>query len=106
MTVEQLMCYSKEELATYIIRNMFLRDIENEMKHIHIQNLLDKDQKLTDKAYWDERSLLNKIKKMPGNTFEERFERMKVWDEYNKLTKKNQAAYDKRQKEIESLVSE
>lgn len=104
MTKEKLMSYSKEELATYIIRNMFLRDIENDMKHIHIQNLLYKDQELSDKAHWDELSFLNKIKTMPGNTFEERLEKMKAWDEYKKMTKKNQAAYEKRQNEINKLI--
>lgn len=51
MTKQELMDYSKEELATWILRNSFLRHLESDMKHIHIQYLLDKDAELADKAY-------------------------------------------------------
>lgn len=100
MNMKKLMVYSKEELILYILKNCFSRDIENDMKHIHVQNLLDKDMILSEKAHSEEIKLLNKISNMQENTFELKLEKMKAYDKYYKLCKKNEIAFEKRQKEI------
>lgn len=104
ISISFLMKYSKEELATFILRNNFLHNIETEMKYIHNQFLIEKDAKATDKEHSEELKLLEIIKAMPVSTFEEVLERMKLWDKYKKLEKKNITAYKKRQIEINKCI--
>ena len=104
MTMQELLKYSKEELAMFILRNDFLYDIHSGMQDVHIQYLLDKDRELTEEEHKKEMELLETFKKMPQGTLEEQIKRLKVWDKYKKLSDRNTIAYDKRQKEINRLL--
>ena len=104
MTKEELLKYSKEELAMFILRKHFLYDIDSGMKGIHIQYLLDKDKELTEEEHKKEMELLETLKKMPQRTLEEQAKRLKVWEKYKKLSDSNTIAYNKRQKEINRLL--
>lgn len=106
MTKQELMDYSKEELATWILRNSFLRPLESDMKHIHIQYLLDKDAELTNKAHIQETALLEKVKEIKGTSIDQKYKKAFVYDQYFKLRKKNIKAYEKRQKEINKCMEE
>lgn len=104
MTMQELLKYSKEELAMFILRNNFLHNIDSEMRDIHIQNLLDKDRELTEEEHKKENELLETLKKMPQRTLEEKIKRLKVWEKYKKLNDRNTIAYNERQKEIDRLL--
>lgn len=104
MTKEELLKYSKEELAMFILRNNFLHNLDDDMRHIHIQCLLDKDRELTEEEHKKENELLEAFKKMPQRTFEEQAKRLKVWGKYKKLRDRNTVAYHKRQEEIDRLL--
>lgn len=104
MDIKSLLVYTKEELAMYILKHCYFNDIEEDMKDIHIQFLLDKDRELTDKEHNEEMLLLKKLKDMPQTTLEESYKRMKVYEKYKKLSDKNTAAYNKRQAEINKLM--
>ena len=103
--MQKLLAYTKEELATYILKKCFLnRNIEEDMEHIHCQFLLEKDRELTNKEHEEEMKLLHRIQKMPNTTLEEQVKRMKAYEKYKKLSNKNTVAYEKRQKEIDKLM--
>lgn len=52
MKLNDLLKFSKEELAMYILKHTFSHDdLEQDMKGIHIQFLLDKDNELTEKEH-------------------------------------------------------
>ena len=104
MTMQELLKYSKEELAMFILRNNFLYNIDDGMQDVHIQYLLDKDKELTEEEHKKEMELLEILKKMPQRTLEEQFKRLKVWEKYKKLSDKNTIAYNKRQEEINKLL--
>ncbi len=104
MTKEDLLKYSKEELAMFILRNAFLYNIDSGMQDVHIQYLLDKDDELRKEEHKKEMELLEAFKKMPQRTFEEQIKRLKVWERYKKLSDRNTIAYNKRQKEIDRLL--
>lgn len=104
MTMQELLKYSKEELAMFISRNSFLYDIDGDMQDVHIQYLLDKDKELTEEEHKKEMELLATFRKMPQGTFEEQTKRLKVWERYKKLSDRNTIAYNKRQKEIDRLL--
>ena len=50
--------------------------------------------------------LLHQLQKMPNTTFEERVKRVEMYEKFKKLSDKNTAAYEKRQKEIDKLYRE
>jgi hypothetical protein len=104
INMQKLLTYTKEELATYILKNCFLRDIEKDMKSIHIQFLLDKDAELMTKEQEEEDQLFNKFKSLPHTTFEENAKRIKAFEKYVKISEKNRIAYEKRQTEINKLL--
>lgn len=105
MNMQKLLIYTKEELATYILQHCFFnKNIEEDMHHIHCQFLLEKDRELTNKEHEQETKLLNQLYKMPKTTNEEKLEILKVYKKYQKLSNKNQVAYEKRQKEINKLI--
>lgn len=104
MTMQELLKYSKEELAMFILRNNFLYNIDSGMQDVHIQYLLDKDKELTEEEHKKEMELLGTLKKMPQKTFEEQIKRFKVLEKYKKLSDRNTIAYEKRQKEINRLL--
>jgi len=104
MTMQELLEYSKEELAMFILRKNFLHDIDADMQDVHTQYLLDKDRELTEKEHKEEMELLEAFKKMPQRTFDEQVKRLKVWEKYKKLSDRNTIAYNKRQKEIDRLL--
>ncbi len=104
MTMQELLEYSKEELAMFILRNNFLHNIDDGMRDVHIQYLLDKDRELTEEEHKKENELFETFKKMPRRTLEEQTKRLKVWEKYKKLSDRNTIAYNKRQKEIDRLL--
>lgn len=104
MTMQELLEYSKEELAMFILRNNFLHNIDDGMRDIHIQCLLNKDRELTEEEHKKENELFETFKKMPQRTLEEQIKRLKVWEKYKKLSNRNTIAYNKRQKEIDRLL--
>lgn len=105
MNMQKLLTYTKEELATYILKKCFFnRTIEEDMECIHCQFLLEKDRELTNKEHEEEMKLLHQLQKMPNTTFEEQVKRMKAYEKYKKLSDKNSVAYEKRQKEIDKLM--
>ena len=106
MTKQELMNYSKEELVAWILRNSFRRPLESDMKHLHIQYLLDKDAELTDKAHREEIDLLEKYKRMKKDTIDQIIRKHAIWEKYMLMTIKNQKAWDKRQKEINKCMEE
>lgn len=85
MTMQELLKYSKEELAMFILRNNFLYNIDDGMQDVHIQYLLDKDRELTEEEHKKETELFEAFKKMPQRTFEEQTKRLKVWERYKKI---------------------
>lgn len=103
--MKNLLVYSKEELATFILQKCFYCDIEREMKQIHIQYKLDKDRELIEKNYKEERELLNKLHNMPKTTLKKKAEAIKLFAKYKRLLEKNNAAYEKRQIEIDKLLT-
>ena len=56
MNMQKLLVYTKEELATYILKYCFFFDknIEEDMQDIHCQFLLEKDRELTNKEHEEE----------------------------------------------------
>ena len=104
INMQKLLTYTKEELATYILKNCFLRDIEEDMKSIHIQFLLDKDTELMKKEQEEEHQLFNKFKSLPHTTFEENSKRINAFEKYINISKKNRIARKKRQTEIDKLL--
>lgn len=107
MNMQKLLIYTKEELATYILKYRFFdKNIEEDMQDIHCQFLLEKDRELTNKEHEEEMKLLHQLQKMPNTTFEERVKRMKMYEKFKKLSDKNTTAYEKRQKEIDKLYRE
>lgn len=105
MTMQKLLIYTKEELATYILKYRFSdKNIEKNLQYIHCQFLLEKDRELTDKEHEEEMKLLHQLQKMPNTTFEEQVKRMKAYEKFKKLSDKNTVAYKKRQKEIDRLM--
>ena len=70
--MQKLLIYTKEELATYILKHRFFdKNIEEDMQKIHRQFLLEKDREFTNKEYEEEMKLLRQLQKMPKTTFEE-----------------------------------
>lgn len=107
MNMQKLLIYTKEELATYILKYRFFdKNIEEDMQAIHCQFLLEKDRELTNKEHEEEMKLLHQLQKMPNTTFEEQVKRMKMYEKLKKLRDKNTDAYEKRQKEIDKLYRE
>ena len=105
MNMQKLLIYTKEELATYILKHRFFdKNIEEDMQKIHCQFLLEKDRELTNKEYEEEMKLLRQLQKMPKTTFEEQVMTMKMFEKFKKLSDKNTVAYEKRQKEINKLI--
>lgn len=105
MNMQKLLIYTKEELATYILKHRFFdKNIEEDMQDIHCQFLLEKDRELTNKEHEEEMKLLHQLQKMPNTTFEEQVKRMKMYEKFKKLSDKNTTAYEKRQKEIDKLI--
>lgn len=104
MTMQELLKYSKKELAMFILRNDFLYDIDSGMQDVHIQYLLDKDRELTEEEDKKEKELFEKFKKMPQRTLEEKIKKLEVWESYKKLSARNTVAYNERQKEIDRLL--
>ena len=103
--MQKLLIYTKEELATYILKHRFFdKNIEEDMQKIHCQFLLEKDREFTNKEYEEEMKLLRQLQKMPKTTFEEQVMRMKMFEKFKKLSDKNTVAYEKRQKEINKLI--
>jgi hypothetical protein len=101
MKLNDLLKFSKEELAMYILKHTFSHnDLESDMKNIHIQFLLDKDNELTEKEHQEEMELLQKLNEMPSSTVEEKVERLRTFEQYKKLIKSNTESCNKRQKEI------
>lgn len=107
MNMQKLLIYTKEELATYILKHCFFdKNIEEDMQNIHCQFLLEKDREFTNKEYEEEMKLLHQLQKMPNTTFEEKVKRVKMYEKFKKLSDKNTDAYEKRQKEIDKLYRE
>ena len=107
MNMQKLLIYTKEELITYILKHRFFdKNIEEDMQAIHRQFLLEKDREFTNKEYEEEMKLLHQLQKMPNTTFEERVNRVEMYEKFKKLSDKNTAAYEKRQKEIDKLYRE
>ena len=105
MNMQKLLIYTKEELATYILKHCFFdKNIEEDMQDIHCQFLLEKDRELTNKEHEEEMKLLHLLQKMPDTTSEEVVRRMKAYEEFKKLSDKNTVAYEKRHKEIAKLM--
>ena len=103
--MQKLLAYTKEELATYILRYCFLdKNIEENMQYIHCQFLLEKDKELTSKGHKEEIELLCQLRKMPNTTIKEQTKRIKAYKKFKKLTDRNNAAYKERQKEIDDLI--
>jgi hypothetical protein len=107
MKLNDLLKLPKEELAMYILRHTFSHNnLEQDMKGIHIQFLLNKDEELTEKEHQKEKKLFQKLMKMPSSTFEEKVKRLEVYEQYKKLCKSNTESYNKRQKEIDKWMEE
>ena len=103
--MQKLLAYTKEELATYILRYCFLdKNIEENMQYIHCQFLLEKDKELTSKGHKEEIELLCQLQKMPNTTIEEQAKKVKAYEKFKKLIDRNNAAYKERQKEIDDLI--
>lgn len=101
--MQKLLIYTKEELATYILKYSFFdKNIEENMHYIHCQLLLEKDKELTNKEYEKEMELLHQVQEMPSKTLEEQAKRMKLYEKLKKLINKNTTAYKERQKEIDN----
>lgn len=105
MKLNDLLKFSKEELATYILRHTICHNnLELGMKNIHIQSLLDKDNELTEKEHQKEKKLFQKLMKMPSSTVEEKVERLRTFEQYKKLINSNMESYNKRQREIDKWM--
>ena len=105
MKLNDLLKFSKEELAMYILRHITCHDnLESDMRSIHIQSLLDKDNELTEKEHQKETELLQKLSKMPSSTVEEKVERLRTFEQYKKLINSNLESYNKRQREIDKWM--
>jgi hypothetical protein len=105
MKLNDLLKFSKEELAMYILRHTFSHnDLESDLKNIHIQSLLDKDNELTEKEHQKEIKLYQKLSKMPSSTVEEKIERLRTFEQYKRLINSNLESYNKRQREIKTLM--
>jgi hypothetical protein len=105
MKLNDLLKFPKEELAMYILRHTFSHnDLESDMKNIHIQFLLDKDNELTEKEHQKEIKLYQKLSKMPSSTVEEKIERLRTFEQYKRLINSNLESYNKRQREIKTLM--
>lgn len=103
--MQKLLVYTKEELATYILKYCFSdKNIEESMQDIHCQFLLDKDKELTSKEHEEEMELIHRLQKMPNTTLEEQIKRANMYEKLKKLMGKNTAAYEKRQKEIDKII--
>ena len=104
MDIQNLLIYTKEELATYILQNNFLSDIESDLKYIHVQKLIEEDEKINKREYKKMTLLLEKIKNMPCSTIDDQLDRAIMFDKYKKKQEKNMLAYKKRQAEINKLL--
>lgn len=104
MDIQKLLIYTKEELATYILQNNFLSDIESDLKYIHVQKLIEEDEKINKREYKKMTLLLEKIKNMPCSTIDDQLDRAIMFDKYKKKQEKNMLAYKKRQAEINKLL--
>lgn len=103
--MQKLLVYTKEELATYILKYCFSdKNIEESMQDIHCQFLLDKDKELTSKEHEEEMEFIHQLQKIPNTTLEEQAKRAKMYEKLKKLMGKNTAAYEKRQKEIDKII--
>lgn len=88
MDIQKLLIYTKEELATYILQNNFLSDIESALKHIHVQKLIEEDEKINKREYKEMTLLLEKIKNMPCSTINDRVNKVIMFEKYKKNQKK------------------
>lgn len=105
INIQKLLAYTKEELATYILRYCFSdKNIEENLRYTHCQLLLEKDKELTSKRHKEEVELLCQLREMPNTTIEEQAKKVKAYEKFKKLIAKNSAAYEKRQKEIDGLI--
>lgn len=105
INIHKLLAYTKEELATYILRYCFSdKNIEENLRYIHCQLLLEKDKELTSKGHKEEIELLCQLRKMPNTTIEEQAKKVKAYEKFKKLIDRNNAAYKERQKEINGLI--
>ena len=104
MDIQKLLIYTKEELATYILQNNFLSNIESDLKYIHVQKLIEEDEKINKREYKKMTLLLEKIKNMPCSTIDDQFNRAIMFEKYKKNQEKNILAYKKRQAEINKLL--
>lgn len=104
MDIQKLLIYTKEELATYILQNNFLSDIESDLKYIHVQKLIEEDEKINKREYKKMTLLLEKIKNMPCSTIDDQFNIAIMFEKYEKNQEKNMLAYKKRQAEINKLL--
>lgn len=103
--MQKLLIYTKEELATYILKYCFSdKNIEESMQDIHCQFLLDKDNELTSKEHEEEMEFIHQLQKMPNTTLEEQVKKANMYEKLRKLMGKNTAAYKKRQKEIDKII--
>lgn len=107
MDIQKLLIYTKEELATYILKHYYPNeDIEEDMKDIHCQLLLEKDTELTNKEHEEEMKLLQQLQEMPNTTLKEQIKVKKLYEKFKKLCNENTVAYEKRQKEIDKLLKD
>ena len=91
MDIQKLLIYTKEELATYILQNNFLSDIEGDLKHIHVQKLIEEDEKINKREYKKMTLLLEKIKNMPCSTIDDQFDRAIMFNKYKRKQEKKHA---------------
>ena len=80
------------------------KNIEENMRDIHCQFLLEKDKELTSKGHKEEIELLCQLRKMPNTTIEEQAKKVKAYEKFKKLIDRNNAAYKERQKEIDGFI--
>ena len=104
MDIQKLLIYTKEELAIYILQNNFLSNIESDLKYIHVQKLIEEDEKINKREYKKMTLLLEKIKNMQCSTIDDQLDRAIMFDKYKKKQEKNMLAYKKRQAEINKLL--
>lgn len=105
MNMQELLIYTKEELAIYILKYCFSdKNIEENMQYIHFQSLIENDRELTNKGHEEEMKLLYQLQKMPNATLEEQMKKLKTYERFNKLIDKNTIAHEKRQKEIDKII--
>lgn len=96
MDIQKLLIYTKEELATYILQNNFLSNIESGLKYIHVLKLIEEDEKINKREYKEMTLLLEKIKNMPNSTIDDKFNKAIMFEKYKKKFEKNMLAYKKK----------